>query len=279
MEQRVGAAIRAVRRRRGLRQEDVAREAGVSPSTVCRIEHGHLASYNFRTADRVAATLDIRLDIVPRWRGGELDRLLNAGHSAMHELVARRLAAVPGWKLVPEASFSIYGERGVIDVLAWHGARRMLLVIELKTAIVDVQDLLASMDRRRRLAARIGKEHGWATDRATVSAWLVIADTRTNRARLAAHSAVLRAAFPADGRAVRGWLADPQSRLAALSFLQVVHPRNAKSGHGGPERVRRDDDAAKGLQLSTSERRPGRGGRQQNRDGGARELEPGPKQR
>ena len=106
----------------------------MSPSTVCRIEHGHLASYSFRTADRIAATLGIRLDIVPRWRGGELDRLLNSGHSAMHEVVARRLGAMPGWRFAPEVSFSFYGERGVIDVLAWHEARRMLLVIELKTA-------------------------------------------------------------------------------------------------------------------------------------------------
>lgn len=278
MEQRVGAAIRAVRRRRGLRQADVAREAGTSPSTVCRIEHGHLASYSFRTTDRVAATLGIRLDIVPRWRGGELDRLLNSGHSAMHEVVARRLGAMPGWRFAPEVSFSFYGERGVIDVLAWHEARRMLLVVELKTAIVDVQDLLASMDRRRRLAARIGRERGWATDGATVSAWVVIADTRTNRARLAAHSAVLRAAFPADGRTIPGWLADPLFPLAALSFLQIVHRRNGKSGPGGPERVRRGHEAGVGPQSSTRERRPARAEHPPDHDSGPAGLQPTSKQ-
>ncbi len=278
MEQRVGAAIRAVRRRRGWRQSDVAREAGTSPSTVCRIEHGHLASYSFRTADRVAATLGIRLDIVQRWRGGELDRLLNSGHSAMHELVARRLGAMPGWRFAPEVSFSFYGERGVIDVLAWHEARQMLLVIELKTAIVDVQDLLASMDRRRRLAARIGRERGWATDGAPVSAWVVIADTRTTRARLAAHSAVLRAAFPTDGRTIPGWLADPRSRLAAFSFLQVVHQRNGKSGPGGTERVRRGYDAGVDRQPSTRERRPARAEQPPGQEGGAPGLGPAPKQ-
>ncbi len=196
-------------------------------------------AFRFETVARVAAVLEIRLDIVPRWRGGELDRLLNAGHSAMHEAVARRLADTPGWQFTPEASFSVYGERGVIDVLAWHEAHRMLLIIELKTAIVDVQDLLASMDRRQRLARRIGAERGWATDRATVSSWVVVTDTRTNRARLAAHATVLRTAFPDDGRTVRGWLADPRSRLAALSFLQIVHPGNLGSTGGGTLRVRR----------------------------------------
>ena len=37
--------------------------------------------------------------------------------------------------LVPEVSFSIYGERGVIDMLLWHPARRALLVVELKTGV------------------------------------------------------------------------------------------------------------------------------------------------
>ena len=275
MEQRVGAAIRAVRRRRGLRQSDLARVAGVSPSTVSRIERGHLASCTFLTADRVVSTLDIRLDLVPRWRGGELDRLLNAGHSAMHELIARRLSAVPGWRFAPEASFSVYGERGVIDVLAWHEVRRALLVVELKTAIVDVQDLLATMDRRRRLAVRIGKERGWATNGATTSAWVVIADTRTNRARLAAHSAVLRAAFPSDGRTIHGWLADPRAPLAALSFMQIVRPENATFGRSGPDRVRRNQGAAIEPQLSTREGRPCGGDSRQGLDGHA----PGPEPR
>ena len=44
--------------------------------------------------------------------------------------------------LAPEVSFSIYGERGVIDILAWHPGRRALLIIELKTDIVDVNELV-----------------------------------------------------------------------------------------------------------------------------------------
>ena len=223
-------------------------------------------AFRFEIVVRVAAVLEIRLDIVPRWRGGELDRLLNAGHSAMHEAVARRLTDTPGWQFTPEASFSVYGERGVIDVLAWHEAHRMLLIIELKTAIVDVQDLLASMDRRQRLARRIGAERGWATDRATVSSWVVVADTRTNRARLAAHATVLRTAFPDDGRTVRGWLADPRSRLAALSFLQIVHPGNLGSTGGGTLRVRRRRaPGAVASRAAGSDRAAGRAGDERSR--------------
>jgi transcriptional regulator with XRE-family HTH domain len=241
MEQRLGAAIRVVRRRRGIRQSDLARSAGVSTATVSRIERGHMAPLPFETTARVAAALDIRLDVVARWRGGELDRLLNAGHSAMHEQVARVFGRLPGWQVAPEVSFSIWGERGAIDVLAWHAGRRMLLVIELKTAIVDVQDLIATVDRKRRLAAKIASSRGWGTQVAgatTISAWVVLADTRTNRARLAAHVSVLRAAFPADGRTVRGWLPDPRRPISALSFLQIPSVEKRTSVRGGPQRVR-----------------------------------------
>jgi transcriptional regulator with XRE-family HTH domain len=230
MEQRVGSTLRAVRTRRGLRQEDVAAAASVSRATVSRLERGHLAWFTFGTAVRVAAALDVRLDVVSRWRGGELDRLLNARHSAMHELVAARIARLPAWQVVPEASFSIYGERGAVDVLGWHAARGMLLVVELKTEIVDVQDLLASVDRKRRLAARIGTERGWQCRRALTSAWVVVADNRTNRARLARHVAVLRTAFPTDGRTMAGWLADPREPISALSFMQISHPPNTRHG-------------------------------------------------
>ncbi len=239
MEQRVGAAIRAVRRRRGLRQSDLAREARVSTATVSRIERGHMAPLPFETTARVAARLDIRLDVIARWRGGELDHLLNAGHSAMHEQVGRLFERLPGWQTVPEASFSIRGERGIVDVLAWHATRRMLLVVELKTAIVDVQELVGTTDRKRRLARAIGAERGWPTKGAAASAWVVIADDRTNRARLAAHATVLRAAFPADGRRMRGWLRDPGAAVGVLSFMQIASPRKGMSATGGRQRIRR----------------------------------------
>ncbi|MEA2632936.1 MAG: hypothetical protein QOE66_3155, partial [Chloroflexota bacterium] len=68
---------------------------------------------------------------------------------------------LPGWILAPEVSFAIYGERRVIDILAWHPGRRALLLIELKTELVDMNELLGTLDRKRRLARRIAQERGW----------------------------------------------------------------------------------------------------------------------
>ena len=124
----------------------------------------------------------------------------------------------PGWDLAPEVSFSIYGERGIIDLLAWNLAHRALLVIELKTDIADVNELIGTFDRKVRLAWRIAEERGW--NPLTVSGWVIVAPGRTNRERIAAHGAMLRAAFPMDGRGI-GAMAAAAGR-AGLGTLNVA---------------------------------------------------------
>jgi HTH-type transcriptional regulator / antitoxin HipB len=216
-DQRLGSTIRAIRLKRGWRQVDLASRAGVSPATISRLERGHPGTLTLDTMRRVAAALDIRVDLVPRWRAGDLDRLLNASHSQLHELVARWFAdELPAWVLAPEVSYSIYGERGVIDIVAWHPGRRAILVIELKTDIVDVNQLIGKVGEKARLVRQIVRERGW--DPLTVSTWVIVASGRTNRARLAAHRSVLRAAFPGNDGEIRRWLRDPVGSIAALSM-------------------------------------------------------------
>ena len=223
-DQRLGSTIRAVRLKRGWRQVDLAARSRVSPATISRLERGHPGSLSLDIIRRVAAALDIRVDLVPRWRAGDPDRLLNAKHSQLHELVARWFdAELPVWVLAPEVSYAIYSERGVIDIVAWHPGRRAVLVIELKTDIVDVNQVIGKVGEKARLIRRIVKDRGWVP--LTVSTWVIVAAGRTNRARLASHQAVLRAAFPTDGRGIRRWLADPVGSVAALSLWTDVAAR------------------------------------------------------
>lgn len=226
-----------MRTRRGWRQEDLAQVAKVSREMVGRIERGHADSLPLGNLRRVTAALDGRLDTIVRWHGGDLGRLLSARHSAMHESMALQIGTLRDWRFEPEVSFSIYGERGVIDILGWHAAARVLLVIELKTEFVDINETMATLDRKDRLAVVIARERGW--NPVATSVWLVVADGRTNRLALAAHSTVLRAKYPADGRTVRGWLNRPAGRIQALSFLphDVVVPR--RDGPGTVGRVSR----------------------------------------
>jgi hypothetical protein len=141
------------------------------------------------------------------WRGSDLDRLVSSRHSALQERLARYLALVPGWTSVPEVSFSIRGERGVIDILAWNPAVRTLLVIEVKTEVVDVPEMLGTLDRKRRLGAYIARERGW--DPLIVGVWLVIAETSRNRRHVSSHQNMLRSALPADAWGMRRWLRSP----------------------------------------------------------------------
>ncbi|MEX1295860.1 MAG: helix-turn-helix domain-containing protein [Candidatus Limnocylindrales bacterium] len=231
---RVGAAFRAVRLRRRWRQVDVASKAGVPRSLVSDIERGHFSRTSLDRFRAVAAALGIRVDLVACWRGDELARLLNAYHSAMHESVARFLEPLPGWRFVPEVSFSISGERGVIDILAFHPSSGSLLVIELKTKIVDVNELVGTLDRKTRLARRIAADRGWHAE--SVSRWVIIARDRTNQRRIEAHRTMLRAALPADGHAMRRWMASPSAAISGLSMWTDVALTDA--GRARSQRVR-----------------------------------------
>ena len=50
-----------------------------------------------------------------------------------------------------------------------------------------------------------------------MSAWLIVADTRTNRRRLDAHMTVIRNAYPVGTWAIRRWLRRPTEAIAAVT--------------------------------------------------------------
>jgi len=170
-DQRIGSGLRAMRIRRRLRQRDLSSAAGVPRGVIALIEHGRLDDVGFGQIRAVARALDARFEGLVRWQGGDLDRLTNRAHAQMHEAMARWFAELDGWLAVPEVSFAHYAERGVIDVMAWHASTGIVLVIELKTAIVDINDLMSTMDRRRRLAWKIANDLGWNPK--VVATWVV----------------------------------------------------------------------------------------------------------
>lgn len=218
---RVGRLLRKLRIGLGWPQHVVAAKAGISRTSYSEMELGRVDGISLGRLRKVAAVLEVRLVLEPRWRGAGVDRLLSSGHAAMSESVTRLLLNA-GWEVRPEVSFNHFGERGVVDLIAWHAATRTLLLVELKTELADINDLLGVTDRRRRLARKIAEPFGWTP--ATVGQMVVVAEGRTNRRRLAQHHAVLRAAFPTDGRAIPGWLAKPRGSLAALWFLPDSGP-------------------------------------------------------
>src|SRR5439155_21458562 len=131
-----------------------------------------------------------------------------------------------------------FGERGVVDLIAWHETTRSLLVIELKTEFVDMNELIGTLDRKQRNAAQIARERGWLVDPSSVSVWVIVADTSTNRQRAGDHRTMLGTAYPSDGRSMRGWLRKPAGVIRCLSFWPVSRPGTRTAGTGARQPVR-----------------------------------------
>ena len=136
--------------RRGWRQEDLARRAGQPRSLVGSVEHGTPGGVSLVAAAAIASALDATAVDRPvlRWQGEELDSLLDEAHARLVDEVVRRLTVL-GWVVAVEVSFSRYGERGSIDVLAWHPECRALVVIEVKSVTPDTQAMLPGSTARR----------------------------------------------------------------------------------------------------------------------------------
>ena len=176
------------RHRARKRQCDVAVDAGVGRNTVMEVENGDLDRVRIGELVAIGACLDLRLML--DWRSNEADlhALTDTGHAALVEAVVRFLTG-SGWICHVEA----LSGSGSIDVLAFHTASRSLLVVEVKTRIVDIQRTLReirlsgcrSSGRRREI--RLGSAHGLDASGdqcTTVQRRLVIGARRDLRLRL-----------------------------------------------------------------------------------------------
>jgi len=232
----VGRLIMLVRQQKRWRQQDLALAAGVSRALVALAESGAMDRLTVRSLRRIASPLEIRLPLTPRWNGGEADRLRDRDHAQLVEeatAVLRRF----GWEVVIEFTFSHYGERGSIDIVAWDAQSRSLLVIEVKTRVYDVQSLIAGVDRKARLAAQLLRaDRGW--NPLAGGRLVVVPELTANRNLVARHASVFQAAFPARGRAVRAWLRRPSGTLSGLWFLSSANTVGGIQVSVGRQRVR-----------------------------------------
>lgn len=233
----LGRAVRALRHRRNWTQADLGRRAKCSASTISRLERGRVRSCSVRVVRRILEALDAWIFMKVVWRGGELDRLLDADHARLHERWSlRKRGCSDGWVSRSEVTYSVFGERGSIDDLAFHPESGTLLVTELKTTIYSADATLAKLDEKVRLAEGIAQRFGWLAER--VVPCLVVAEGRTNRRRIETHPAMF-GAFDRRGWSARRWLADPMGAVRGLLIFenlsdgQDVHGRRA-----GRQRVR-----------------------------------------
>lgn len=240
---RLGLSIRALRIRRGLRQLDAARMAGVSRSTVSAIERGAIGRVALETLGRLASVVGADIDVRVRWRGEQLDRLLDEGHARLVDTMARRLRD-QGWEVAVEVTFSIRGERGSIDLLAYHPVGRALLIVEIKSVMPDFQATVAAHDRKMRLGSEIARQRGWSAR--STSRLLVIEAGSTARDRVRRLDAAMEAAYPVRGAAVRAWLRSPGNAISGLLFVRSAAGDGVPWSAAGRQRVRRPNRVRNG---------------------------------
>ena len=232
---RIGAIVRALRRRAGWRQADLAVRTQVHQTTISRIERGALAGITVGTLRDVFAALGARYEPGVLWRGGELDRLLDRRHAEIVTAAADRFVRA-GWRVVPEATFAHFGERGSIDLLCGHDASRTVVVAEMKSEITSVEETARRHDAKVRLAAGIAEERfGWRPR--SIGRLLIVPEDRTIRRVVERHAAVFSAAYPARSREVAEWIRSPRGALAGIWFVTAKREASARRASGGPTRV------------------------------------------
>jgi hypothetical protein len=195
------------------------------------MERDELSGATFGAVERVVSPLGAYVQMQLVWQGERLDRLLDADHAALQEAVVRLLEAA-GWLVRVEVSFNHFGDRGRYDVLAFYPRLRVLLVVEIKTAVGDVQETLGRLDLKVRLARQVAGELGW--EASPVVPALILLDHRTPRRHVQQHAALFRR-FAVRGRTARAWLRRPRpDDSGLLLFMKLPNSQQDGSGARSP---------------------------------------------
>jgi hypothetical protein len=185
------------------------------------------------TLRRVMAAFGASVEVAVRGLGADTDRLLDEGHAVLVGSASAWLVG-SGWDARAEVTYSEYGERGAMDLLAWHAPSRTLLVVEVKTELASMEAMLRRHDEKARLAATVAtRRFGWRAR--VVARLLVLPEQRSVRRQVENHSQILERAYPARNVAVRRWCRAPDGPLMGLIFLPDT-ARSRCTRTGGPNR-------------------------------------------
>jgi transcriptional regulator with XRE-family HTH domain len=228
MRTNVSRAMRALRKRRGWHQADLGRRARLSRDVVHRAEIGKVLGIKVGSLDRLVTALEADLVLEIRWRGAELDSLIDRTHAALVTAAAERLAR-KDWIVTPEVSFNHYGDRGRCDLVAWNESSRTLLIVEVKSRIGNLQETLGRLDVKVRLGGVIAAELGLGRPAHVVAA-IVLGEDGANRRTIARHDAQFRR-FDLRGRGAFAWLRAPTGSATGLLWFESPDSGEGRRKH------------------------------------------------
>lgn len=223
-DERIGRLLLAIRRRSDLRQRDLARAAGVPREDIIRIEAGFAGCIRLDRLRRVFDAAGGRTRLGVWWDGAAADRLLDERHAAIVERTLRVFER-RGWAAAPEVSFSEFGERGSVDVLAGLRSALAVAICEVKTDFGSLEETNRVLDMKERLAPVIAERRlGWRPR--IVGRILIVPATSSIRRVIAAHDRTMGSLYPARSREVRAWLHAPAAPLRGIWFVSEVAIRD-----------------------------------------------------
>jgi transcriptional regulator with XRE-family HTH domain len=231
----IGTGIATIREAIGWTQEELGARVGQTQGWVSRVENGRIEDLTFTSAERLLGAMGARLVVtVDAPHLGDRRRQREPGHSRMSAHAGTRLTR-DGWQVATEVEVGGDRSRGWIDILAYHAATGILLVIELKTEIHDVGAIQRSLGWYEREAWQAARRLGWRP-RHIVGCLLLLA-TEANDTRVADNRDVFTAAFSGRARDLDAILSAqiPPGRISRC--VAMVDPRSRRRTWLRPLRI------------------------------------------
>jgi len=215
----VGRTIRSVRV--GLRwsERELAARLGTSQRAVQRLESGRLKRIDSDLATRAMRLLGIRVSVdanvpaVPN-RTEQKDAVHGWCSSYLARVLRRR-----GWEVRAEVEIGRDRFRGWIDLLAYRPSDGTLVVIEIKTRIDDLGQIIRTIGWYARSARESAPAYGWRPRR--VMRLLAVLATAETETRLEVQRDLVRGEFPATSAAIAAWMDDPRALPAAAGVVLI----------------------------------------------------------
>jgi transcriptional regulator with XRE-family HTH domain len=186
-----------------LTQQQVADATGVSRGYVAAIERA-LANPTVEIVARISDALGLEAMLIlrqPVVMGAIRQRDLVHGRCSAY--VERRLQAA-GWQTAREVELVQGRSHGWIDLLVFDLLRETLLIIEIKSALVDLGMVERQLAWYERSAAGAARRLGWRPRR--VVSWLIVLSSDEVEAVLRNNSGLLARTFPSRASEMLAWL-------------------------------------------------------------------------
>lgn len=223
----VGRTLLATRLELRLPQRELAARADVSQALICAIERAQISDLPISTLAKVLDGADIEFELVLRPPHAETDgRQRDPAHARCVAHVRSRLEQA-GWQVATEVEVVSGRSHGWIDVLAYHPAEHVLLVIEVKTEIRDVGAVDRQLGWYVRSAWDAAHRLGWRP-RAVVGSLLILT-TEENDERLRARGTYAQG-YPVRARELAAFIADPsRPPRRGLHALAMIDPSSRRT--------------------------------------------------